>query len=556
MATVTGGELLVRTLVGAQVTKVFALHGAHLETLFQSCAAHGIDIIDTRHEAAAGHAAEGYARAARTLGVAMVTAGPGFTNAITSIANAYLDRTPVLYISGAAALRDAETNTLQAGIDQEAIARPITKWSHQITVARDIPRLVGHAIRIATSAPSGPVLLDVPIDVLTATLDDASVRIPQTIRVDSRAVPDAPSVAAALDLLANAERPILLVGSGAWQSDCSAELRALAELARIPVFSDFQAHGLLPSDHALYGGTFHKLADLSAAQDRPDVVLALGTRFGLFTLGVSDKLVPAAARIIHVEVDPKEIGRLRDVAVAITADPRETLGALIDAGGGRSWPSRERWLAAITEARAARRQRASEALQRTAPPIHPYQAVSAIADHVPEDAIIIGDGAEAYHWMNEVIRQRREGSYITHGFLGAVGFGLGLAIGAQSAHPGRPVLCLAGDGAIGFTIAEFDTLVRHRLPIVVVVMNNRSWAASQHFQEILGNPVRGTRLGDARYDQVAMGFGCRGAFVREIADLGPAVREAFASGEPTCINVLIDVAPIPPELALLAARHS
>ncbi len=556
MATVTGGELLVRTLVGARVSKVFALHGAHLETLFQSCAAHGIDIIDTRHEAAAGHAAEGYARAARTLGVAMVTAGPGFTNVITSIANAYLDRTPVLYISGAAALRDAETNTLQAGIDQEAIARPITKWSHQITVARDIPRLVGHAIRIATSAPSGPVLLDVPIDVLTATLDDASARIPQTIRVDSRAVPDAPSVAAALDLLANAERPILLVGSGAWQSDCSAELRALAELARIPVFSDFQAHGLLPSDHAFYGGTFHKLADLSAAQDRPDVVLALGTRFGLFTLGVSDKLVPAAARIIHVEVDPKEIGRLRDVAVAISADPRETLRALIDAGGGRSWPSRERWLAAITEARAARRQRVSEALQRTAPPIHPYQAVSAIADHVPEDAIIIGDGAEAYHWMNEVIRQRREGSYITHGFLGAVGFGLGLAIGAQSAHPARPVLCLAGDGAIGFTIAEFDTLVRHHLPIVVVVMNNRSWAASQHFQEILGNPVRGTRLGDARYDQVAMGFGCRGAFVREIADLGPAVRAAFASGEPTCINVLIDVAPIPPELALLASRHS
>jgi acetolactate synthase-1/2/3 large subunit len=556
MATVTGGELLVRTLVGARVNKVFALHGAHLETLFQSCAAHGIGIIDTRHEAAAGHAAEGYARAARTLGVAMVTAGPGFTNAITSIANAYLDRTPVLYISGAAALRDAETNTLQAGIDQEAIARPITKWSHQITVARDIPRLVGHAIRIATSAPSGPVLLDVPIDVLTATLDDASVRIPQTIRVESRAAPDAPSVAAALDLLANAERPILLVGSGAWQSDCSAELRALAELARIPVFSDFQAHGLLPSDHAFYGGTFHKLADLSAPQDRPDVVLALGTRFGLFTLGVSDKLVPAAARIIHVEVDPKEIGRLRDVAVAISADPRETLRALIDAGAGRSWPARERWLAAISAARAARRQRASEALQRTAPPIHPYQAVSAIADHVPQDAIIIGDGAEAYHWMNEVIRQRREGSYITHGFLGAVGFGLGLAIGAQAAHPGRPVLCLAGDGAIGFTIAEFDTLVRHRLPIVVVVMNNRSWAASQHFQEIMGNPVRGTRLGDARYDQVAMGFGCRGALVREIADLGPAVRAAFASGEPTCINVLIDVAPIPPELALLASRHS
>ena len=555
MAKVTGGELFVRTLVGAQVSKVFALHGAHLETLFQACATHGIDILDTRHEAAAGHAAEGYARAARTLGVAMVTAGPGFTNAITSIANAYLDRTPVLYVSGAAALRDAETNTLQAGIDQQAIARPITKWSHQITVARDIPRLVAHAIRIATSAPTGPVLLDMPMDVLTASVDEDSVHIPHTIRIGSRSAPEAASVTAALDLLAGAQRPVVLAGSGAWHSNCAAELREFAELTHIPVFSDFQAHGLLPSDHPLYAGTFHKLADLGAAQGRPDVILALGTRFGLFTLGTSDKLIPLAARLIHIEVDAKEIGRLHDVAVAINADPRETLRALIRAGARHPWPAREHWLSAITQARSARRERLSEALRRTAPPIHPYQAVSAIADHVPEDTIIIGDGAEAYHWLNEVIRQRREGSYITHGFLGAVGFGLGLAIGAQTAHPQRPVLCLAGDGAIGFTIAEFDTLVRHRLPIVVVVMNNRSWAASQHFQEMVGNPVRGTRLGDARYDQVAVGFGCRGAYVRDIGELGPALHAAFASREPTCINVLIDVAPAPPELALLASRH-
>jgi acetolactate synthase-1/2/3 large subunit len=555
MTMVTGGELFVRTLVGAQVSKVFALHGAHLETLFQACAAHGIDILDTRHEAAAGHAAEGYARAARTLGVAMVTAGPGFTNAITSIANAYLDRTPVLYVSGAAALRDAETNTLQAGIDQAAIARPITKWSHQVTVARDIPRLVAQAIRVATSPPTGPVLLDMPMDVLTSSIDDTSVRIPRTLRLSARTAPESPNVTAALDLLARAERPILLAGSGAWQSGCAAELREFVELTHIPVFSDFQAHGLLPSDHALYGGTFHKLADLAAPGARADVVLALGTRFGLFTLGASDKLVPTAAELIHVEIDPKEIGRLRDVAVGIAADPRETLRALSVAAAERRWPSRDEWLGAVRAARTARRQRLSEALERSSAPIHPYQAVAALAEHLPEDAIVIGDGAEAYHWMNEVIRQQREGSYITHGFLGAVGFGLGLAIGAQSAFPGRPVLCLAGDGAIGFTIAEFDTLARHRLPIVVLVMNNRSWAASQHFQEMVGNPVRGTRLGDARYDRVAEAFGCRGQYVREIAELGPAIRAAFASGEPTCINVIIDVVPVPPELGLLASRH-
>lgn len=557
MAQVTGGELLVRTLAAAGVETVFGLHGAHLETIFQSCAAHRIPIVDTRHEAAAGHAAEGYARAGRRLGVALVTAGPGFTNCITSLANAGLDRTPVLYVSGSAALRDAETNTLQAGIDQVAVARPLAKWAHAVTVTAQIPRLVAHAIRTATSPPTGPVLLDMPMDVLTATVDEETIRIPQTIAVEARPGPSDAAIEAALDLLGAAERPVLLAGAGAWQSDCAAELREFAELTGIPVFSDFQAHGLLPSSHALYGGTFHKLADLSAPGARPDVALALGLRFGLFTLGASDRLVPAAARVIHVEVDPREIGKLRDAAVAIPADSRETLRALLArVRAGRRLPDHPSWRQTVREARAARRERLAEALRAASPPIHPYQAVAAIAEHLPDETIVVGDGAEAYHWMNEAIAQSRPGSYITHGFLGAVGFGLGLAIGAQTAHPGRPVLCLAGDGAVGFTIAEFDTLARHRLPVVVVVMNNRSWAASQHFQEMIGNPVVGTRLSNPRYDQVAAAFGCEGRLITRIEELGPALREAFASRRPACLNVEIDVAPMPPELALLASRHS
>src|SRR5215469_4834519 len=230
MAQVTGGELLVRTLAAAGVRTAFGLHGAHLETIFQACAAHDIPIIDTRHEAAAGHAAEGYARAARRLGVALVTAGPGFTNAITSLANAYLDRTPVLYVSGSAALRDAETNTLQAGIDQVAVARPLTKWAHAVTLTRDIPRLVAHAIRIATSPPSGPVLLDAPMDVLTTTVDEESVRVPQTIAVDTHPAPGETAIETALELLDSAERPVILAGAGAWQCDCAAELAEFAEL--------------------------------------------------------------------------------------------------------------------------------------------------------------------------------------------------------------------------------------------------------------------------------------------------------------------------------------
>jgi acetolactate synthase-1/2/3 large subunit len=553
---ISGGELLVRTLERAGVTTIFGLHGGHLEPIFQSCLDHKVRIIDTRHEVAAGHAAEGFARASRGLGVALVTAGPGFTNVVSSIANAYLDRTPVLYISGASGLREAETNTLQSGIDQAAIARPITKWAHQVTRTDQIPRLVAQAVRIATSPPTGPVLLDMPADVLGAKIEETDAPLPRTIVLHVAPPPPQSAIAQAIELLASARRPAIMVGVGAWQAGARDALRDFVDTTGIPVFSDFQAHGLLPSNHPLYGGTFHKMADLSAPDGRPDVVLALGVRLGLFTLGGSDKLLPKAARLIHVEMDPKEVGRLRDVDVPIIADAAETLRALTAKAHAQAWPDLSKWHRMIADARATRKASLSEALGRSAPPIHPYQAVTAIVESLEESAIVIGDGAEAYHWLNEAIQQNQAGSYITHGFLGIVGFGLGLAMGAQVAHPDRRVLCLAGDGAIGFTVAEFDTMVRHRLPIVVVIMNNRSWAASQHLQELLSgaNRVIATRLSDAKYHDVARAFGARGQHVTRIEELRPAIKAAFASKEPACINVEIDVAPMPPELHLLMSR--
>lgn len=570
MTMVTGGELLVRTLAAADVKHVFGIHGAHLETIFQACRAHDIAIVDTRHEVAAGHAAEGYARSLRKLAVAMGTAGPGFTNLLTSLTNAYLDHSPVLYLSGSAALSQAETNTLQSGFDQIAMARPVTKWAHQVSLTKDIPRLVAQAIRVATAAPMGPVLLDLPMDVLSSGVGEESAPIPRTITVESAPRPQSQAVSAAIDLLAQAQRPIILVGAGAWYSHAEVELRKFVDTTGIPVYSDFQAHGLLPSSHPLYGGTFHKLADLETPGSRPDVVLALGVRFGLFTLGASDLLVPKAARLIHVETDAREIGRLRDVVVAMVADSREALRAFNAQASGRQWRDLSDWHRTIQQAKTARRQRldaasssaamsgdtasqtAGQAAHSTG--IHPYRAVEAIAESIDDNTIVVGDGAEAYHWLNEVIRQDRPGSYLTHGFLGAVGLGLGLSLGAQVANPGRPVLCLAGDGAVGFTIAEFDTMVRLGLPIVVVVMNNRSWGASQHFQEMVSGKDKliGTQLANTRYHDVAAAFGCHARLVTEAAALGPAIKEAFASGKPACLNVIVDVNPPPPELELLS----
>ncbi len=557
MATVTGGELLVRTLMKAGVETIFGLHGAHLESIFQSCLDHRIPILDVRHEVAAGHAAEGYARAGRRLGVAMVTAGPGFTNVISSLANAYLDRTPVLYLAGSAGTRDAETNTLQAGIDQAAIARPITKWSHRVASAQDIPRLVAQAIRVATTGPTGPVLLDLPNDVLNTRLEEDSVRIPDNLIFATGPGAARETVEAALDILAAAERPVIMAGAGAFQAGITDELLKFAEATGIPVFSDFAAHGLVPASSDLYGGTFHKMDDLKAEGGQPDAVLALGVRFGLFTLGAGTRLAPLSAKLIHVEIDPREVGRLRDADLPVVADPRafiETANAL---AGQRPWKDLSAWRRLIRAARKRRYETMREGLDRKGPPIHPAQAVQAIADNIPKGALIVGDGAEAYHWFNEVVAQDEPASYITHGFLGTVGMGLGLSLGVQVARRDKPVLLLVGDGAVGFTIIEFDTMARHQLPIVAVVMNNRSWAASQHFQELVSgrNRVIGTQLGEARYHDVALALGCEGVHVTRLEQLGPAIRKAFENGRPTCINVEIEVNAMPPELHQLMARH-
>ena len=323
------------------------------------------------------------------------------------------------------------------------------------------------------------------------------------------------------------------------------------------MFSDFSAHGLVSASRDLYGGTFHKMDDLKAEGGQPDAVLALGVRFGLFTLGAGARLAPLDARLIHVEIDPREIGRLRDPELAIVADPRAFLDAANAVVGERRWKDLKPWRELIQRARKRRYETMREGLDRKGPPIHPAQAVRAIADNLPKGALVVGDGAEAYHWFNEVVAQDEPASYITHGFLGTVGMGLGLSLGVQTARRDKPVLLLVGDGAVGFTLIEFDTMARHGLPIVAVVMNNRSWAASQHFQELVSgqNRLLGTQLGEARYHDAARALGCEGVHVTELEQLGPAIREAFESGRPTCINVEIEVNAMPPELHQLMARH-
>ena len=552
MAKINGGELVVRMLRKAGVDTVFGLHGAHIDTIFQACVDHGLPIVDTRHEAAAGHAAEGYARAGNRLGVAVITAGGGFTNVMTSVANAFFDRTPVLYIAGSGALRDAETNTLQAGIDQVAMAKPITKWATQITLTQNIPRMLAQALRIAQSGPRGPVLLDIPWDVLTSEVEEDAASLPAAGPVELAPAPSADAASKILTLLASSKRPVMVLGSEATRSDAAASVREFAELSGIPVFAEYEAAGLLPAGHPLSGGVVQNLYNLNAATGRPDVVLMLGVRFGLYTGHGSGSLIPREAQVIHVDSDARELGRLQDTALSVIADARETLCALIARSAEVRWPDNTAWADTVRNAVAMRRARI-ETEARSAQFIHPFHAVAEIARSIPRDTVVVADGAEAYTWFTEVLEPLAPGRFLTHSYLGSMGVGLGIAVGAKAAVRRQPVLLVTGDGAVGFSIAEFDTMVRQELAVVVIVLNNRSWGATLHFQRAVVGPdrVHHTTLDNGAYHEAAAAFGAVGYYITELAQLGPAIRSAFAAGKPACINVRIALDPAPPETRLM-----
>lgn len=556
MTVANGGELLVAALKDAGVDRIFGLHGAHIDTIFQAVLdTVEMEIIDTRHEAAAGHAAEGFARASGRLGVALVTAGGGLTNAMTPIANANCDRTPVLFITGSGALRDDETNTLQAGVDQVAIAKPVTKWAHRVLSTDHIPRLVAQAIRIATTAPRGPVLLDVPWDVLMNEVEEDSIPTTGGNVTGLPALPQAQDLSATLDLLEKAERPIIIVGSEARGEASDIHLSELAKLTGTPVFSDPEGLGQLAQVPAsLYGGLLQGLYGFAKEEAAPDFVLMLGIRWGLHTVHGTGALIPRSAKIVQIDAAGGELGRLQNLELAIAASPAAAIGALNEAAAKRTWTDRKDWCAKATGI-VRKRYDMIKAKSESGERMHPFEVADIIASNITDQTTLVADGALTYLWLGETLSQIRPSRYLTHGYLGSMGVGFGNALGAQSADrdSGRRTILVTGDGAVGYSFAEFDTLTRKKLPLIVIIMNNQSWGATLHFQKLAvgENRIVNTRLENGSYDAAAAAFGARSYLVSDAAAFSEALEEALRHDSPVCINVMTQLDPIPPEELIL-----
>lgn len=548
------GELIASTLAGLGVKEIFALHGSHLDPLYMACEEFGIRLTDTRHEASAGHAADGYARASNgRLGVCAITAGPGFTNALTAMANAHLDKIPTLFIAGAAPLRDAEANTLQGGFDAVAMARPVTKWAHRVTEPDRIVEFVRRAAELALSGAPGPVFLEFPIDVVFRPTEEQ----PQSggdWQLPAAPAPDPGAVAAVLDRLRAAERPVIIAGGGVMLTDSGDRLRALAEATGIPVIASQKSLGVLPDDHPLYGGAAAGLAMAAGAGSPADAVLLLGARMGMFLGGAMGAIIPAEAYVAQVEIDPLEIGRVRRADLPIIADAGLAIDAFVQAVEADEWPGRDEWAKLLRSYRPAARQAFADAPTETENgKIHPGHAVAAVLDALPQGTAVVADGGEAGNWVGDLVKSPGAGQHLRCGYLGCLGISPGFAIGAARADAGRPVACFAGDGGVGFNIQEFDTMVRHGLPIVTIVLNNAEWGMSRNAQNLLYGRNREAivALEDTRYDLVAAGFGVESRRIERYEDIAGAVKEAFASGRPHCLNIIIDAAVMHPRTKMM-----
>jgi acetolactate synthase-1/2/3 large subunit len=547
MARMNGGELVVRTLLDVGADTLFGINGAHVDAIYQAALDHGLPIVDTRHEMNAGHAAEGYARVRYSLRVAVLTAGGGFTNAVTSMANAYLDRTPVLYLAGSGPLAMDQANTLQAGIDQVAIAAPVTKWAPRSTRAELIPRILARAIRTALAPPRGPVLVDIPWDVLTADAGEPDPAARLLAAPDVASSAPAAAVGEILGRLATAQRPAVLPGSEVARAGAGADLCAFAEAVSVPVLADYESLGLLSGSRAGFG-LIQSLAGLDAGQ-RPDVVLMLGLRFGLTTGHGSGSLIPHQAFIMQVDSDARELGHLQPVSATVLADPGAVARQLSAAALAREgWPDHVQWWQQL---RAHIRHRQEMVAAQVVPDvrIHPYDAVRAITTALPPGAVVVADGALTYLWLSETIPGAGVSAYLCHGYLGSMGVGMGVALGAQAAARDRPVVLVTGDGAVGYSLAEFDSMVRARLLVVVVVLNNRAWGATLHAQQLtLGQDrVVNNRLENGSYSEVARALGADGTTITNLTELGPALAHALDSKRPACRDVQVSLAPVPPE---------
>jgi acetolactate synthase-1/2/3 large subunit len=545
-----GAAAFVQASAQLGIDTIFTLVGDHLNEVLAAAAQAGIRIVDLRHESGVTHAADAWARLHRRPALSLVTGGPGHTNSLTGIATAQLAGSPLIAVSGSRPSTMAHRQAFQ-DIDQVAMARPVAKWAAEPPCAAEIPRYLERAYRIADSGRKGAVHLTIPVDLFRQECADTQPFSPAT---PPSATPD---VDAAIRLLRDARRPVVIAGSGVWWSRAEDALRRFVEHTSLPLYTITMARGAVSDDHPLVIGYADPAMNqaVHTAFREADLFLIAGKRIDYRLAMGGARLFPAGARFIQIDFHAEELGLNHPLDVAIHADLRAALEALIDAAGPAPWPATP-WLDRLRALRCD--WQASLASHDTAEPLHPAPFFHVLRDALPRDVLYSWDGGDFAHWGRAILPARQPGGWLRLGPLGTIGSSLPNALALQLANPGRPVAAITGDGALGFYIAELDSLVRHRLPVVLIVGNDAGWGLERELQSFATGRLEtvACELRSTRYDVVMQGFGGAGETIETLDQVRPAVERAFAAGVPYCLNVKIRGARSPFTDWQLAARRT
>jgi acetolactate synthase-1/2/3 large subunit len=531
----SGGQLVARMLKGEGVRHVFTLSGLHIAPIYAGCVDEGVALVDTRHEQAAGHAADAYARLRRGIGAAVVTAGPGVTDALTAVANAWAASTPMLLIGGAAPTFNQGRGALQE-MEQVDLFKSITKWSDRVPSPEAIPSYFAKAFRVALGGRPGPVFLEIPWDVLSNGADETALSWPQGYRTEARCQGDFALVEKAIGMLRKAERPALIAGSSIWWDGAVERLAAFCDRSQIPTFLNGAGRGCLPHGHP----QAFQLARKEVLSNA-DLVLVVGTPFDFRLSYGGEPTFGPHAKIIQVDIDPAEIGRNRSVDVGIVGHSDAVLGQLADGYGART--ERAAYLKEVKEIELARREKQRVFEKSDQVPVHHFRLAREMSEVANQsDPTWIADGGNWVAIAAKVVELKGPGRWLDPGPLGCLGVGAPFAMAAALIHPTRPVWVIQGDGSFGLNGFDFETMVRFKLPCVVVVGNDAAWGQIRLPQvQMFGEDKSpATRLASIRYDRIIEAMGGVGFHVTRPDQIRPALEKAAASGTVACVNVELD----------------
>jgi acetolactate synthase-1/2/3 large subunit len=534
MSTVHGGKLAARALKEAGVECVFTLCGGHIMPLYDGCKEQGIRIIDVRHEQAAVHAADAWARCnPGKIGVAAITAGPGVTDGVTGIANAWRANSPILVFGGQGPFENLRRGSLQE-MDHIGVVRPITKYADSIYQTHRIPEYIELAIRHAVSGIPGPAYLEIPMDIFMGNVEQ-EVTIPRIRTAPPRLSPDRDAVREALDLLAKAERPMLMAGTSVKWSHAAPAMNTFIAETHMPTYTNGMGRGTVPPTSPEFLNRSRR-----DALKQIDCIVLAGTlldfrmRFG--------QTIPADAKIIQLDMDATLIGQNRQTDVGLVGnlacsfemllEEMKNSGMQLDFSG---------WRDQLREIETAAEAKVEAALNSDESPVDPQRMCREVRDWLDTlgDTIVIGDGGDIVATAAKIIPVKREGAWMDPGPLGTLGVGMPFALAAQASNPDKRVVIVYGDGSFGLNGFEYDTAVRFDLPIIGVVGNDAAWGQMMRPQGAIYGSVDGTLLNYTRYDKVVEALGGHGELVERPEELRPALERAAASGKPALVNVII-----------------